>query len=60
LNVQQKSILNRVIDDQNAAQQLYIAYHATQGAGDPTKLTQAIQQLVADIAMITTDVTGGK
>lgn len=58
LSAQQKVILNQIIADQNAAQELYKAYHAVP-TGDTAALNAAIQKLVGDIAEIT-QMLGGK
>lgn len=49
----QKALVNHVISDDNTADHLYQAYHAS-GAGDTTALSQAIQALVGDLASLST------
>lgn len=51
LNDQQKALINHVIADQNAADHLYQAWHAS-GSGDTTALSQAIQAIVGDLASL--------
>jgi hypothetical protein len=49
----QKAVLNQVIAHYNVAEGLAQSYHATGGVGDTTALTNAISQLVQDIASLT-------
>jgi hypothetical protein len=53
LDANQKTVLNKAIADVNTADHLYQAYHAS-GAGDTTALSTAIQQIVADLALLST------
>ena len=55
----EKKVLNQIIADYNKANDLYQAYHAQQTT-DTTALSQAINQLVSDIAAVTTQIQGGK
>ena len=49
LTMSQKQVLNKAITDVNTADHLYSLYHA-EASGDTTALTQAIQQVIADLA----------
>lgn len=49
----QKTVLNKAITDVNMADHAYKLYHA-QGAGDTAGLTQAIQQVIGDLASLST------
>lgn len=49
LTISQKQVLNKAITDVNTADHLYSLYHAEAG-GDTAALTQAIQQVIADLA----------
>jgi hypothetical protein len=49
----ERTVLNKAITDVNAADHLYKLYHAN-GAGDTTALSQAIQQVVGDLAALST------
>ena len=55
----EKKILNQIIADYNKANDLYQAYHAG-ATTDTTGLSQAITQLISDIAAVTTQIQGGK
>ncbi len=55
----QKKVLNQIIADYNHANDLYQAYHAG-ATTDTTGLSQAITQLINDIAAVTTQIQGGK
>jgi hypothetical protein len=48
----QKQTLNKAIVDVNTADHAWKLYHST-GAGDTAGLTQAIQEVVADLAALT-------
>ena len=59
LTATQKKVLNQAITDYDVAQAAWQAYHA--GATSNTAaLTQAINQIVADIAALATQIQGGK
>jgi hypothetical protein len=51
LNDGQKTLIDKVITDNNTADHLYKAYHAS-GAGNTAALTQAIQLLIGDLASL--------
>ncbi|HMF74288.1 MAG TPA: hypothetical protein VK604_01370 [Bryobacteraceae bacterium] len=53
LNDGQTALINHVIADDNTADHLYQAYHAN-ASGDTTALSQAIQQLISDLASLST------
>jgi hypothetical protein len=53
LDTSQKLVLNRAITDVNTADHIYKLYHAS-ASGDTAALTQAIQQVVADLAALAT------
>lgn len=53
LDANQKQVLNKAIADVNTADHFWKLYHAEAG-GDTTALTQAIQQVVADLAALAT------
>jgi hypothetical protein len=55
----EKKVLNQIIADYNKANDLYQAYHAG-ATTDTTALSQAINQLINDIAAVTTQIQGGK
>ena len=55
----EKTVLNQIIADYNKANDLYQAYHAG-ATTDTTALSQAVNQLVSDIAAVTTQIQGGK
>ncbi len=55
----EKKVLNQIIADYNKANDLYQAYHAG-ATSDTTALSQAITQLIGDIAAVTTQIQGGK
>ena len=56
---EEKKVLNQIIADYNTANDLYQAYHS-QATSDTTALSQAITQLINDIAAVTTKLQGGK
>ena len=55
----QKNVLNQAIADYNTAQASWHVYHSGATA-DTVGLTNAINQLVADVANIVTQIRGGK
>ena len=54
-----KPALNTAIASYNVAEAAWQAYHAT-GTGDTAKVTNSIQQAVADAVTLLTATTGGK
>ena len=55
----EKKVLNQIIADYNTANDLYQSYHSG-ATNDTTGLSQAITQLINDIAAVTTQLQGGK
>jgi hypothetical protein len=55
----EKKILNQIIADYNSANDLYQAYHL-QATTDTAGLSRAINQLVSDIAAVSSQFQGGK
>ncbi|SRR5581483_2399287 len=55
----EKKILNQIIDDYNGANNLYQAYHS-QATSDTAGLSRAINQLVLDIAAVSSHLQGVK
>ncbi len=55
----EKKVLNQIIADYNTANDLYQSYHSG-ATNDTTGLSQAINQLVVDIAAVSTQLQGGK
>ena len=55
----EKKILNQIIDDYNGANTLYQAYHSG-ATSDTAGLSRAINQLVLDIAAVSSQLQGSK
>lgn len=55
----QKKVFNQVVSDYNLGEASWQAYHSG-ATSDTVGLTNAINQLVADIAAVTTQIRGGK
>lgn len=55
----EKKALNQIIADYNSANDLYQAYHS-QATTDTAGLSRAINQLVSDIAAVSSQFQGGK
>jgi hypothetical protein len=56
---EEKKVLNQIIADYNSANDLYQAYHS-QATTDTGGLSRAINQLVSDIAAVSSQFQGGK
>jgi hypothetical protein len=59
LTATQKTVLNQAIQDYDLAQAAWQAYHAG-STSNTVALTSAINQIVADIAALATQIQGGK
>jgi hypothetical protein len=56
---EEKKVLNQIIADYNSANDLYQAYHS-QATTDTAGLSRAINQLISDIAAVSSQFQGGK